>query len=161
MKIQFLWVTIDPIYKLTTGKLSVQYALFTYVSICSFWLFNFEYSNYKKKSTAFFEKLYFLSCVTFLPHERRRPQREQKLRVTRGAGEGRGHSRCLHGPKFQNFTQPEDHSARPSPSPKFTFRYVTRPLPKPDCLSFLPEWSPYYLQFALTVVLLIHVSCNE
>jgi hypothetical protein len=33
---QFLWVTIGPTYKLATGKLSVQYALFTYVSICSF-----------------------------------------------------------------------------------------------------------------------------
>jgi hypothetical protein len=42
---QFLWVTIDPAYKLATGKLSVQYALFTYVSIFSFWFFNFEYSN--------------------------------------------------------------------------------------------------------------------
>jgi hypothetical protein len=42
---QFLWVTIGPTYKLTTGKLTVQYALFTYVSICSFWFFNFEYSN--------------------------------------------------------------------------------------------------------------------
>jgi hypothetical protein len=42
---QFLWVTIDPTYKLTAGKLSVQYALFTYVSICSFRFFNFEYSN--------------------------------------------------------------------------------------------------------------------
>jgi hypothetical protein len=30
---QFLWVTIDPTYKLTTRKLSVHYALFTYVSI--------------------------------------------------------------------------------------------------------------------------------
>jgi hypothetical protein len=42
---QFLWVTIGPTYKLTTGKLSVQYALFTCLSICSFWFFNFEYSN--------------------------------------------------------------------------------------------------------------------
>jgi hypothetical protein len=42
---QFLWVTIGPTYKLTTGKLSVQYALFTYLSICSSWFFNFEYSN--------------------------------------------------------------------------------------------------------------------
>jgi hypothetical protein len=33
---QFLWVAIGPTYKLTTGKLSVQYALFTCVSICSF-----------------------------------------------------------------------------------------------------------------------------
>jgi hypothetical protein len=40
---QFLRVTTDPTYNLTTGKLSVQYALFTYVSICSFWFFNFEY----------------------------------------------------------------------------------------------------------------------
>jgi hypothetical protein len=40
---QFLWVTIDPTYKLITGKLSVQYALFTYASICSFWFFNSEY----------------------------------------------------------------------------------------------------------------------
>jgi hypothetical protein len=32
---QFLWVTIGPTYKLTTDKLSVLYALFTYVSICS------------------------------------------------------------------------------------------------------------------------------
>jgi hypothetical protein len=38
---QFLWVTIGPTYKLTTGKLSVQYARFTYVSIFSFW-FNLE-----------------------------------------------------------------------------------------------------------------------
>jgi hypothetical protein len=30
---QFLWVTDGPTYKLTTGKLSVQYALFTYVSV--------------------------------------------------------------------------------------------------------------------------------
>jgi hypothetical protein len=33
---QFLWVTVGPTYKLTTDKLSVQYVLFTYVSICSF-----------------------------------------------------------------------------------------------------------------------------
>jgi hypothetical protein len=33
---QFLRVTIGPTYKLTTGKLSVQYALFTYISICNF-----------------------------------------------------------------------------------------------------------------------------
>jgi hypothetical protein len=33
---QFLRVTIGPTYKLTTGKLSVQYSLFSYVSICSF-----------------------------------------------------------------------------------------------------------------------------
>jgi hypothetical protein len=45
---QFLWVTINPTYKRTTGKLNVQYALFTYVSICSFWFFDFEYSNEKK-----------------------------------------------------------------------------------------------------------------
>jgi hypothetical protein len=42
---QFLWVTIDPTYKLTAGKLSVQYALFTYVSICSSSFFNFEHPN--------------------------------------------------------------------------------------------------------------------
>jgi hypothetical protein len=45
---QFLWVIIGPTYKLTSGKLSVQYAIFTYVSIWSFWSFNFEYSIYKK-----------------------------------------------------------------------------------------------------------------
>jgi hypothetical protein len=67
---QFLWVTIDPTYKLTTGKLSVQYALFTYISICSFWFFNSEYSNLKKKSIASPEKWNFLSCVTFLLDER-------------------------------------------------------------------------------------------
>jgi hypothetical protein len=39
---QFLLVTIDPKYKLTTGKLSVQYSLFTFVRICSFWFFNSE-----------------------------------------------------------------------------------------------------------------------
>jgi hypothetical protein len=42
---EFLWFTIGPTYKLTTGKFSVQYALFTYVSICNFWFFNFEYPN--------------------------------------------------------------------------------------------------------------------
>jgi hypothetical protein len=30
---QFSWVTIDPTYKLTTGKLSVKYALFACLSI--------------------------------------------------------------------------------------------------------------------------------
>jgi hypothetical protein len=43
--VQFLWVTIGPTYKLTAGKLSVQYARFTYISVCSFWFFNFEYLN--------------------------------------------------------------------------------------------------------------------
>jgi hypothetical protein len=33
---QFLLVTIDPTYKLSTGKLRVQFALFTHVNICSF-----------------------------------------------------------------------------------------------------------------------------
>jgi hypothetical protein len=68
---QFLWVTIDPTYKLTTGKLNVQYALFTYVIICSFWFFKFEYSNFKNNNSfASPAKWYFLSCVTFLPDER-------------------------------------------------------------------------------------------
>jgi hypothetical protein len=35
-KTQFLWVTIGSTYKVTTGKLNVQYALFTYINICSF-----------------------------------------------------------------------------------------------------------------------------
>jgi hypothetical protein len=54
--------------------------------------------------------------------------------------------------------RPEDHLARSSPSPKFTFKYVTRTRPKPDFLLFQPEWSPIYLQSALTIVSLIQVS---
>jgi hypothetical protein len=54
----------------------------------------------------------------------------------------------------------EDHLVRPSPSLKFIFKYVTRTQPKPDFVLFQPEWSPIYLQSALTIVSLMQVSCN-
>jgi hypothetical protein len=38
-------IIIGPTYKVTTGKLSVQYALFTNVSNYNLWFFNFECSN--------------------------------------------------------------------------------------------------------------------
>jgi hypothetical protein len=38
------------------------------------------------------------------------------------------------------------------PSPKFIYKYVTRTPPKPDFLLFQPEWSPIYLQSALTII---------
>jgi hypothetical protein len=44
------------------------------------------------------------------------------------------------------------------PSPKFIFKYVTCSPPKPDFLLFQSEWSPIYLQSALTIISLIHFS---
>jgi hypothetical protein len=57
------------------------------------------------------------------------------------------HPRGLHERKLLSSTRPEDHLARPSPSPKFTYKPIL-------------DRSPVYLQSALTIVLLIHVSLN-
>jgi hypothetical protein len=61
--------------------------------------------------------------------------------------------RILPGPVRGPFgpTQPES---------EVIFKYVTRTPPEPDFLLFQPEWSPIYLQSALTILLLIHVSFN-
>jgi hypothetical protein len=67
--------------------------------------------------------------------------------------------RGLHRTEFYP-ARPEDHLARPNLSPKFIFKYTIRTPPKPDFLLFQPEWSPIYLQSALTIVSLIHVSFN-
>jgi hypothetical protein len=54
--------------------------------------------------------------------------------------------------------QLEDHLVRPSPSPKFIFKYDTRILPKPVFPSFQPEWSPINLQSAVIIISLIYAS---
>jgi hypothetical protein len=56
--------------------------------------------------------------------------------------------------------RPEDHLTCPTPSPEFTFKYVTSTPPKAEILLFQPEWNSTYLQSTLTTVTLICVSFN-
>jgi hypothetical protein len=61
----------------------------------------------------------------------------------------------------QNFRiSPGPARGASGPSSKFVFKYVTRTPPKPDFLLFQPEWSPIYLQPALTIASLRHFYFN-
>jgi hypothetical protein len=71
------------------------------------------------------------------------------------------HLRGLHGPKFYNLARFEDHLARPSPTPRFIHRCVTRNAPTTDLRLCQPEWSPIYSQSALSMVSLMHFLMHK